>query len=264
MGFSVAFEELDQYPRGQWNRQGFTGWRKLLVNWEDADTLIMELMAYPNNIWPTGKYTFGNDFGLLDDIKVEPYGAVSGHAADNSYNSYPKALLTLTYATRLFGLKDEVLISESFSGGLKQEPVTIDGLQWGSSGLPVTRAISRSVPTGTYSVTFYNRLVVPTAAIALQGCVNNAPWASFFMDGVYPSGTLMMLPTQINRVIMTTGEQAWTYSLNFAFHPVGHNYVWNPTFDNGDGSYGGYDYYADSEGNPVYLYPLGNFGLLRL
>jgi len=261
MSFTVDFCELDQYPRGQWNRQGFTGWRKLKVAWDSVDTLINELMAYPNNLWPTGYYHLGSDWGILDDIKIEPMGAVSAHASSSSYNKYDWAALTLTYVTRF--MHNQVLVSESFHGGLDAQRLPHDGLQWASSGLPIDVVPHRFTPSGTYTVTFHERVVVPTAVWSLVGHINNAPWASFFMDSVFATGTLLMLPPQINRVITSTGSQSWTYTVSCKVHSVGWNYAWNPLYSNSDGTKGGYDYYKDSDGNTVILQPSANFNLLR-
>ena len=263
MSFSVDFCELDQYPRGQWNRQGFTGWRKLKVAWDDVDTLINELMAYPNNLWPTGYYHLGSDWGIIDDIKIEPMGAVSAHASSSSYNKYDWAVLALTYVTRFIGMHNQIVVSEAFHGGLDMHSLGHEGLQWASTGLPPQSAIGRQIATGTYSLTYHDRPVVPTAVWDLSGYINDRPWASLLMDRVYGTGTLIMQPPEIRRRITSLGAQAWTYALAFRVHPVGWNYAWNPLYSNSDGTKGGYDYYTDSDGNTVILQPSANFNLLR-
>ena len=263
MSFSVDFCELDQYPRGQWNRQGFTGWRKLKVAWDDVETLINELMAYPNNLWPTGYYHLGSDWGILDDIKIEPIGAVSAHASSSSYNKYDWAVLTLTYVTRFIGMHNQIVVSEGFSGSITGQPMEYEGLQWHGTGLPVASHVVRRISNGHYSLTYHDRPVVPTAVWELSGYINDRPWASLLMDRVYPTGTLLMEAPLIRRRITSLGAQAWTYTVGFEVHPVGHNYVWNPGISNGDGTKGGYDYYVDSDGLPVILQPSANFNLLR-
>lgn len=104
--------------------------------------------------------------------------------------------------------------------------------------------------------TLYKQAAVPTDAINLVGCVNNASYTNTLLGFTFPAETLLYQPQGITRTISTLTSSGWTVTLKFAYNPNGWNTYWRASTGTYQSLYFGYS------GTRYIQYPLANFSAL--
>lgn len=243
MAFSVSFEEEDKFPRCTWENGVFVGTRRLICDWDDRDTLLMEIDTYPNNEWP---YHDGPSNALANKAAIEPLGAQTNAAGTRA--DYDKARLTIQYTNAVRALDGGATLMSEWLDFYTQTRQLDEGLfRWDSNaGEPLRdgEAPHYALHGMIYVARFHNVLAVPSWVTGrLQTC-NENPVACLLLGLVFAPETLRYQPPKIRTSVSLAGRSTVEVTTSYLHHPVGWNTflreesgLWEPLYVAGGARY---------------------------
>lgn len=243
----IPFEELQGSPRIALSSDGAIAVRKLIVPWDQWDTLAAELYGYARDVAGSIALVEPLPFPgerpnlIVDEIEVEPFEPSSPDGRDvvtltSGVNRYAAgALLTITYRERFdrdAPLDDAPAIPPgtflTYSSELAGEHRTLDSNSWRWSGtsinVPSTTTINILVMTAQHTLTWHRVVRPPYEAIRnLRGQVNDATFLSC------DAGTLLFGGARLRREFQIRGgSPIWRIEYRFSERRQdGGPYGWN-------------------------------------
>ena len=233
-GFATPCTEMAGSPQEAVTLDSFRATVRLRCAWTNRIALANEAALfhrYPRMLYARCK-----------SITVAPMPENGPNGVDSIGLTYESAIVQLEYVFDK-DTPDESgsdLFSESIDP--TAENLTLDpaNFWWKSGGeaLKDNEAPARLLKGLDYVLTLYNRPSIPTAAFALVGFVNDAPFATRTLGKVWLLGTLLFNPPNCQRKVTMgpTPSLTWTTTYRFAYKPDGWNKFWNPRKAGGAGN----------------------------
>jgi len=97
VGFTVGFNDMAA-PVRTYGLTGFTGIRKVKTRWQDAVQFAMEVMSYPNNVWPS---TYGSVNAYAIETNVEAFKDAKMMDAGDGLVYFEDAIVSVKYSTNV-------------------------------------------------------------------------------------------------------------------------------------------------------------------
>jgi len=218
MAFTVAFEEVQPYPRSLWQDGVFLGTRQLKCAWADRLALLTELDLPANRAWP---YPDGPSDALIFKTQLDSLGKQTGPAGTEA--SYDWAVLTCWYHNQgpvLYGNKD--LITESIYGDGDAQTVSYDDLRWAAANNQPLKAAERP-PFRVYGLVFeqiFHQVTSIEAWVYLRmRRVNPLAYAAFVLPYVFPAQTMLYQPASIVTTARLSGLRTFNVVVRYLIHP---------------------------------------------
>ncbi|NLE38456.1 MAG: hypothetical protein GX621_10570 [Pirellulaceae bacterium] len=229
---SVAFHELGGSPHEQYDVNGFSARRELLVAWEDRDALALELLGEAAQLGGSYWTTYpGKPSSFAVSIQFEPVDADGPDRQEltslteglNSYSgSFARAIVrykTINELDRDDGPTNETgtQISYRMLYSAAFEPIGPGGWSWSDTlvALPTDRPLAKWIPTTEHRLTWYKVVNPPWQTIqSLQGTVN----ASEFLS--CPAGTLLFEGADTNKLYagdFASGASPFCWEIKYLF-----------------------------------------------
>lgn len=229
---AVAFRELAGSPQEQYDVNGFSARRELLVAWEDRDALAIEILGeaaqHGGAFWTTYP---GKPSAFAVSIRFEPLDAdrpdrktLSTLAEGlNSYSgSFAKAVVlykTVNELDRDDGPDNEegTQISYRMRHSAEYREIGPGGWSWvdNSNPLPTDRPLAKWIPMTEHHLTWYKVVNPPWETIhALQGTVNEAEFLAC------PPGTLLFEGAEANKLFagdLASGASPFCWEIKYLF-----------------------------------------------
>lgn len=225
---TVAFEELNGWPKFEGARESRSAVRKGIIPWVSIDALFNELFPPPPA--PPGQYP-GVPQLYAESLEIEPQlGEESCSTSGFNTNIYAFAIATIRYTTLPY--ESDTLLQARYSVGAEFLRMPGRSLYWEDDDEPIKNEdvqAGKLIPMIEHSFTRYRAVSIPWTAIRANiGCVN---------DGIYrgvADQQLLFVGAEISWQYEQSGVQTWT--LDYRFHErnikVGNNtYGWNHVFD---------------------------------
>ncbi|MBN2218332.1 MAG: hypothetical protein JW719_13230 [Pirellulales bacterium] len=243
----VAFRELGGSPREQYDANGFSARRELLVAWEDRDAMAVEILGeaaqYGGNSWTTYP---GKPSVFAVSIRYEPVDADRPDRQElasltqglNSYSgSFAKAIVTYETINELDrddgpDNEDGTQISYRMKHAAEYREIGPGGWSWvdTSDPLPSDRPLARWMPMTEHHLTWRKVVNPPWATIhALQGTVNDGDFLGC------PAGTLLFEGAEASKLYagdFESGASPFCWEIKYLFRECsvkhgGGVYGWN-------------------------------------
>ena len=248
-------EELPDSPKETWTPEGFRAVRRLICDWADRDELVWCIGEEGGQVYPHGTIGYNASNAVTDNppraihIDVQPFPAKLDKPAVNANRDaiigvpsrradYEKAILTVTYATAIWGYykTSGYIFTARLEPAGEHFTTTHEGLYWGqSSGTELKAAEAPGVYTSmlAYTLTFHGVAASNGAlgnAISLMNYCNS----SNFLDGGNAPGlpffflpeTLYLVGPTFTRSFGIGNTLKWDMSLRFLYTPQGWNKFW--------------------------------------
>jgi hypothetical protein len=250
---TVPFRELAGSPREQYDANGFSARRELLVAWENRDALAVEILGegaqYGGSYWSTYP---GKPSAFAVSIRFEPLDVdrpdqkeLSALTEDLNSYSGSFAKVTVVYETindldRPDGPENEsgTQISYRMLHTAAYQEIGPGGWAWVNTSAPVPadRPLAKWIPTTEHHLTWYKVVAPPWETIrALQGTVNNTDFLNC------PAGTLLFEGAEADKLFagdFASGESSSCWKIKYVFR--------ERSIKHGGAVYGWYHFYREN------------------
>jgi len=238
---AITFYEMDGYPQEEWDHQGFSAVRKLIVSWEYAAALRLALMGHPGQVYPY----LPSMQARVNGVGLQPFGKSQQHTFYQDMTWYDWALLTVRYGTPRLEDKQpypesvdpvkhrnpQAAISESLQPTAEALKLDHTLFYWsvGGDALKPDEAPVRVVQRMSYSLTRHNLLTVPMEAYTSIGKCNSDVVTPILMSSLsFAVNTLLFQPPRINLSADEFGKPQFDVTYGFAYKEEGWRKYWRP------------------------------------
>ena len=242
----ACYEEAGS-RKESWKNTSMTGSVVLDCAWADRYALMADIMGTPR-AWP------GCAAAIATQFDIDPDGTLQIGTTDGSDMIYEGAVCSITYSTD----ESQDLWDESIEPNV--EFITLDHKRFTWTNAKGPQLQENEAPGRQQFSTALVRTLkkveppLPAGLLTHVGKTNSAAYTSSLLGLTFGRGTLLFMPSSLNRTVKNDGSRAFDVKVSFSYNPNG----WN-TFFRAETQR--YETIWDKKANmPYNSYPYDDFG----